>query len=167
MKNEIAFFVDISNLFYCIGKRFVGKKIDYEKLLTRASEFGSLRRAIAYGTQIEDEAKNFITCLKRLGYDTKYKQAKTIEIEEKKFIKYTSWSVGIAMDVVRIVPRIDTVIIGSADSELAPLVQWIKDQGVKTIVLACGISRELKEIADSYIEINESLLETEKEVVNA
>lgn len=158
---KTAFFADVSNLYYCIGKRHEGRKLDYKKLLDYIRESGDLQRATAYGTQIEDEAKSFITCLKKLGYDTKYRKTKVTEAEDKKTYRYTSWNVGIAIDVVRVIGRVDVIILGSADAELVPLAQWVKDQGVRVVVLACGISKELKEMSDQFIEIDETFLETQ------
>jgi uncharacterized LabA/DUF88 family protein len=151
-----ALFADISNLYYCVGKRFEGRKIDYKALYVKASEIGELQRAFAYGMQQTDEAVKFITCLKKLGYDTKYKQpGKT---------RRACWDVGIAMDVVRMLPRVSTIILGTANPDMTDLIRWVKDQGVRVVVLACGIPRELKDEASQYLEITEDLLEAEKAV---
>ncbi len=161
---NVSLFVDVGNLYYCVSKRFDGRKLDYEKLREKAAEFGTLQRAFAYGTQISDEAINFITCLKKLGYDPKYKKPKQIEAEGTKIIRRANWSVGIAMDIVTMLEhkRADIVIISSADPDLVPVVQHIKNHGVRCIVLACGISKEMKDAADQYIEIGEDFLEVQR-----
>ena len=166
---NIALFADVGNLYYCVGKRFEGgkpnyAKLDYAKLYAIAASFGTLSRAFAYGSQVSDEAINFINCLKKLGYDPKYKCPKTVESEGNKIVRKSNWNVGIAMDVVRMIEhkRVDVVILASADADLVPLVQWVKDHGVRCIVLACGISRELKDAADQFIEIGEEYLEAPK-----
>ncbi len=163
--SNIGLFVDISNLYYCIGKKFEGRKLDYQKLLGVGSEFGHIQRAHAYGTQMAEEALPFITCLKKLGYDTKYKRPRILDTQagEEKRIRKADWDVGLAMDVVRLIERVDTVIICSSDPDLTPLVQWVKDQGVRCVILACGVSRELRETADQFFEIGEPLLEPVKE----
>lgn len=160
--NNCAVFADVSNLYYCVGKRFDGRKLDYQKLYQKASEIGDVQRAFAYGSQVGDEANPFITCLKKIGYDTKYRRPKISE--DNRIVRKVNWDVGIAMDIVRMTPRINTVILCSADEDLAPLVQWVRDQGVRCVVLACGISRLLKEVADSHIEITEELLEDVRQV---
>lgn len=159
----IGIFADVSNLYYCVGKKFPTRKLNYSKYQEVAIADNVLYRAFAYGLQLKDEAEKFITCLKHFGFETKYKQPKIILKNEKQEVKRTSWNVGLAMDVVRIVSnnKLDIVILGSADPELVPLVEWIREHGTKCIVIACGISKELKEVSDQWIEIDETLLEEE------
>lgn len=170
----VGVFADVSNLYYCIGKKFSGRKLAYDKYLKQAVGTHELYRAFAYGAQLNDEAVNFITCLRHFGYDTKYKKPKQyvapsvapncpkcgeILPAEKREIRKADWDVGIAMDVVRLIDRLDIVVIGSADGDLSPLVEWIKEKGRRCVVLACGISRDLKNVADHWTEIDEPLLE--------
>ena len=156
---KVALFVDISNIFYCINKRFPKRKLDYAKLYERAQSFGDLQRAFAYGTQVSDEAVKFIRALKAMGYDTKYKNPKQIELGEKIVFRRADHDVNIAMDIVRMTNRSDIIILSSSDADLVPVVNWVHDQGVKVIILACGIARELKDAAQHWIEIDEHLLE--------
>lgn len=160
----VGVFVDISNFFYCVGKKFGGRKLDYAKYLESAiTPDDVLYRAIAYGTQIENEATKFITCLRHLGFEAKYKKPRVLQNNEtgKQEFRRISWNVGIAMDVVRIVGinKLDTVVLGSSDPELSHLVEWIKERGVRCEILACGISKELKDCADTWKEIGEEVLE--------
>lgn len=157
-----ALFVDIANLYYCVGKRFQNRKLDYAKLRDRAAELGQLYRAFAYGVQMGEEANPFINCIRKLGYDTKYKKSKMTDENEKKVIRKAEWDVGITLDVVRVLDRVDTVVIGSADLDLLDLVRYIRDKGVRCIIFACGIPAELREAADFYVEITEDLLEEKK-----
>src|SRR5436190_7396890 len=102
--NNVALFVDIGNLYYCVNRRYPEAKLDYQKLLTRAKTYGNLIRAFAYGSQVNEEAVNFITCLKAIGYDTKYKRPKVITTPEKGDVMIrANWNVGITIDVVNLV----------------------------------------------------------------
>lgn len=157
----IGLFADVGNLYYCVKKRYANRKLDYHKYLTAVSGDSAVYRAYAYGVQVSNEAIKFITCLKHLGYDPKYKQPKVFEKEGKVTIKRISWNVGIAMDVVRIVDKLDTVILGTSDANLVPLVDWVKERGVRCEVFACGISKELRDSVDKWTEIEEDLLEDE------
>jgi uncharacterized LabA/DUF88 family protein len=154
-----ALFVDVGNVYYCIGKRFGERKLDYQKLYERACRIagGPLRRATAYASQVTNEAELFFSCLEKIGFETKWKRPQLGK--QKTVIRKADWDVGICIDVVRIVPRIDTVILCSSDSDLVPLIQWVHEQGVKCIVLACGVSNEIKEVATRTFEITEDLLE--------
>jgi uncharacterized LabA/DUF88 family protein len=160
----IGLFADVSNLYYCISRRFPNQKLDYQKYLELAAGDDTVYRAFAYGIQLKDEATKFITCLKHYGFEAKYKNPR---LSNQKEYKRTSWNVGIGMDVVRIIDKLDVVVIGSADAELAPLVELIKERGRRCHILACGISKELKTVADQYTEINESILKSATEPENA
>lgn len=154
-----AFFVDLANLYYCVGKRFQNRKLDYAKLRDKVAEMGQLYRSTAYGVQMGEEASPFINCLRKLGYDTKYKKSRMSEENEKKVIRKADWDVGLTLDVVSVIDRVDTVVIGSADIELIELVRYVRSKGVRCIVFASGIPQDLRDAADFYIEITDDLLE--------
>ena len=160
MNNVIGLFADVSNLYYCVKKRFKDRKLDYSKFHDAVQNEQTMYRAYAYGLQVNNEAVKFITCLKHLGFDPRYRTPRTFEKDGKIEIKKTSWNVGIAMDVVRIIDKLDIVILGSSDADLAPLVCWIKERGVRCEIFACGISKELRDVADKWTEIEENLLES-------
>ena len=155
---KVAIFVDVSNLYYCISKRWEGRKLDYEKYLEVAQEDCLLTRAIAYGAQVGDEAVHFITALRHFGYEIKYKTPKISKRDNGTQIMKADWDVGIAMDVIRIIPKVDKVVLGSADSDMEELVRFAKDQGVVVGIHACGISKELKNMANNWHEITEDML---------
>jgi uncharacterized LabA/DUF88 family protein len=207
MSAKMGIFVDISNIYYCVGKRF-SRKVNYEKYLQVAVGENTVFRAYAYGAQYGTEANRFLDCLRGFGYTPRYKKPKEFDnpdykidleifdaayerirsiievagiepppldfdlqrmkesmeavkrvLRGKKDIRKADWDVGLAIDVVRIVDRVDQVVIGSADGDLAPLVEWVKEQGCRCIVFACNISRELRDVADEVIEIDDALLE--------
>lgn len=155
---RLGLFVDVGNLYYCVGRKYGdGAKLNYRSYLEEVRKLSpTVTRAIAYGAQVGTQANNFIVCLKKFGYDTKYKEPK--ETAEGEF-KRVDWAMGIAMDVVRMIDKFDVVVLGSSNPALSSLVEWIKEKGVRVIVFACGIPRELKEKVDRYIEIPEKILE--------
>lgn len=162
MSKRIGIFCDISNLYYCIGKKYEQRKLDYSEYLKFVKDMGDVQHAVAYGAQMNNEATGFIHCLKQIGFDPKYKTPKNYHNKDN-FKRKADWDVGIAMDIVRIIDRLDLIILGTADGDLAPLVEWAKEKGVDIVVLACGISRELKDTATKFIEIPESMLEKPKD----
>jgi len=162
MAKRIGVFVDVSNLYYCIGKKFSNRKLDYAAYLAYIKELGDVQIAHAYGAQMRSEASGFIHCLKQIGFEPKYKTPKDYHNKES-FRRKADWDVGIAMDIVRLIERVDMLVLGTADGDLRPLVEWVKERGVEVFILSCGISRELKESATKFIEIPESMLEQERE----
>jgi len=85
-----------------------------------------------------------------------------IEEMRRKVTRKADWDVGLAMDIVRIIDKIDIVVLASADGDIAPALKWAKEKGCRTVVIACKVSRELREVADEHYEIDESLLELER-----
>jgi uncharacterized LabA/DUF88 family protein len=158
----VGVFVDIARQYYGVSLLDKNARINYERYLSKAVGDGELHRAYAYGVQMNDEAATFITALRNLNYEPKYRKAKIIKTAdgtEKSSIRHTIWNVGIAMDVVRNIRHVDTVILGSNDPELVPLVEWIREQGVKVIVFSFAIPKELRLSADKCIEIHDDLLD--------
>ncbi len=154
MSSRVGVFIDVGNQFYCINKKWGGRKLNYASYLVKAKAFGEVVRAFAYGTQVNDAAAKFIIALRYLGYEPKYQQvAKNV---------WYSWNVGAAMDIVRLVmnDKIDTIVIGNSEKSIAHVIAWAKEKGVQVIVIGCGINSDLKAICNQWIEIDESMLES-------
>jgi uncharacterized LabA/DUF88 family protein len=150
-------FVDTANLYFCVGKRYPAQRLDYQKLWNQVSGIGPIFKAFAYGFQMRSEATGFIACLAKIGFQPKYRRHEMIK---EKIVKDSSWNVGLTIDIVKFAPRLSTVVLCSADPELLPTIQWIRDQQLRLHVIACGIPNEIKEVVDHWIEIPEDLLET-------
>ena len=156
MSKRIGIFLDVSNLYYSVYRRYKCK-LNYVQYYKYVAELGDIVQAIAYGSQRDNEAANFITCLEKIGFEPRYKTPKIINDKDKVKIK-ANWDVGIVVDIIQMVDRLDLVIMGTADGDFAPLIAYLKTKGVNVIVLACQISHELSNLTQS-IEIPESLLE--------
>ena len=153
---KIGVFCDVSNLYYCVSHRFEGRKLDYRKYLAFIQDLGDIQYAYAYGSQMKGQAHAFVAALKGAGFIPKFKSPK--EIQGKVYKRKADWDVGIAIDMIKGMTDLDTMILGSADSDMAPAVEYVREQNVKVIVFACGVSRELHDLCD-VLEIPESLLE--------
>jgi len=159
----VGIFADVSSLFYCVGKKFPDRKLDYGQLRELVVGSDTIYRAVAYGVQAKDEATKFITCLKKIGFEPKYKQPRSRQGGDGvvRLIK-TNWNVSIALDVVNMIDKLDIVAICSSDPELAPIVEYVKARGKKCTIVSCGIPRELRAVADTCIEITPECLEEAK-----
>lgn len=155
---HIAIFADVSNLYYCIGMKYPDRKLDYAAYYEYISDLGLIDKAIAYGAQLDNEAEGFIHCLRSAGFEPKYKTPKTYR-SDGKIKRKADWDVGIAIDMVNFAATIDLMVLGSADGDLCPVVEWVQNRSVQVIILACGISRDLRDLATKAIEIPQSLLE--------
>ncbi len=152
----ISMFVDVSNLYYCIGHRFNGAKLDYRKYLDFVSELGTISRAVAYGSQMQAQAHKFIASLRRIGFEPKYREPKRMHNKLK-----SDWDVGMTIDMIKSADakECDMMILGSADSDMEPVVKYVRDRGIDVVVFACGVSSELYQSATEVIEVTTSMME--------
>ena len=157
----IGLFVDTSDIYHKVKRKFEGK-LCYEAYYEVVSDLGTVQQAFAYGMQTDNESSGFINCLKMTGFDFRFKRPRIMKIGDRE-IKRCDWGLKIAIDVVKIIDHLDTVILGISNPDFIPLIHWIKEQGVKVIILASGVPKSLKNVADSVIEIDESFLEDEEE----
>ena len=70
--------------------------------------------------------------------------------------KKADWDVGLAVDVVKMAPRLDTVVILSGDSDFVPLVEYLQEQMmVRVEVASFGRSTglKLKEVVDAFYDL--------------
>lgn len=157
----IGLFVDTSDIYHKIKRKFDGK-LCYEAYFNEVADRGTIQQAFAYVMQTDNEASGFITCLKMSGFDVRFKRPRIMTIGDRE-IKRCDWGIKIAVDVVKTIDHLDTVILGISNPDFIPLIHWIKDQGVKAVILASGVPKSLRNVADDVIEIDEELLEDEED----
>lgn len=161
MSRKIGLFVDISNVYYCVGKKYDGRKVNYYAYMEYVQSLGNITKAYAYGSQMGSEATKFIGRLEHIGFTARYKKPKTYHGPDE-FRRKADWDVGIAVDMISMINEYDTVLLASADGDMVPAVKFLIDRQKKVIVLACGISKDLRYAATDCIEIPESMLEKTK-----
>jgi len=153
MNNDVAVFADVANLYYCIKQRF-NQKLMYSTYLETAVGENNLFHAFAYSTQDQRDAYKFGEALRHGGFEPKF-QCTLHSIQQ----------MALAMDVVRLVPRVGLIILGSSDPIFLPLIQWVREQGVRVVLFACGIPREMREAANECREIDAELLQGAIEII--
>ena len=65
---------------------------------------------------------------------------------------------GLAIDAVKLAPKLDTVIIASGDGDFIPLVEYLKNnEGCQVEVIAFGksASGKLKETCDDFVDLSD------------
>ena len=111
-----------------------------------------LVRAIAYVITTESgEEKGFFEALGKIGIETKTKDLQIFLGGAKK----ADWDVGIAVDAIRLAPRLDTIVIASGDGDFIPLVEYLQSKGVQVEIIAFGrsASGKLREASDDFIDL--------------
>ncbi len=152
-EQRVGVFVDVQNLYYS-ARNVYKSKVDFRAILKEAIKGRNLIRAIAYviRADVKDE-KNFFDALKNLGYEVKEKDLQIFYGGAKK----GDWDIGIAMDLIELAPRLDSVILVSGDGDFVPLVRHVRHAlGCYVEVMAFGksSSQKLIEEADYYIDLD-------------
>lgn len=155
---KVGVFIDVSNLYFCIDNKFKGRKVNYQVYLDYCRDLGDILQAIVYGAELNDEAIEFKFKLKEMGFITKFKEPKIYRNRTGETKRKADWDVGIAMDIVDRIDQLDIIVLGTADGDLTPLVEWCIRKSKIVIIIASGISRELRECATKAVEIPESFL---------
>jgi len=164
---NIGVFIDLSNLYYSVYKKWEGMRIDYEKYRERICEdlgFDDpiIKRAMAYGTETKYAATQFKGYLKAIGYEPKYKPSRVLDGFNEQ--KRSFWDIGITIDALAIAPKLDGIVIGSNNQDLIPLLEKLHYEGLRVAIFSCGIPKILKSYTDVWLEIDESMLVEEKKI---
>jgi uncharacterized LabA/DUF88 family protein len=159
---RVAVFVDVQNMYYS-AKNLYSAKVDFGKVLKESVGPRKLVRAIAYVIKADvGLEKEFFEALSYRGFEVKAKELQVFYDGSKK----GDWDVGICMDVVTILPKVDVMILVSGDGDYVPLLEYARSQGVKTEVVSFGktSSNRLIEEADVHADMGE---EPDKYIIRA
>lgn len=153
-QQRVAVFVDVQNMYYS-AKNLYGAKVDFGSILREGVQDRLLIRAFAYGIKADvGLEKEFFDALYYRGFEVRLKDLQVFYDGSKK----GDWDVGLCMDVVRMLPKIDAMILVSGDGDYVPLLDYAKSQGVKTEVIAFKKtgSSMLFEAADEIMDLSEN-----------
>jgi uncharacterized LabA/DUF88 family protein len=149
---RVGVFIDTQNLYHS-AKHLYKARVNFAKVLEEAVGGRILVRAIAYviSTEAGDET-NFFEALTKIGIETKVKDLQIFADGAKK----ADWDVGIAIDAVKMAPKLDTVIIASGDGDFIPLIEYLDTHGIQVEVISFGKSSsgKLKEAAHAFTDMD-------------
>ena len=155
-KERIALFVYSQNLYYSARMGYAAK-VNYEKLLNLITGNRNMVKAYAYIVQPPDgDVKPFATSLERIGYIIKVKDVRTRSDGSAK----ANWDMGIALDILGTMDRVDTIVLASGDGDFVPLVDFIKmkNKRVEIFAFADNTAYDLKEKADKFEPLGENVI---------
>lgn len=151
-EQRVGVFVDIQNMYYS-AKNLYNAKVNFGKILIDGVAGRRLVRAFAYVIKADVGAeKEFFGALEKIGFEVREKELQTFYGGAKK----GDWDVGLCMDVVRMLPKMDTMILVSGDGDYTDLLEYARSQGVKSEVIAFGktMSSKLTAAADYIIDMD-------------
>lgn len=151
---RVGVFIDTQNLYHS-AKNLYRARVNFNKVLENAVAGRSLIRAVAYVITTESgEEQNFFEALRNIGIETKTKNLQIFNDGNKK----ADWDVGLAVDAIKLAPKLDTIIIASGDGDFIPLVEYLKvNEGCQVEVISFGKSSsgKLIEAVDTFIDMCE------------
>jgi uncharacterized LabA/DUF88 family protein len=152
INQRIGVFVDTQNMYYS-AKQLHRSKANFKAILKEAIAGRKLIRAISYviKADVKDES-TFYSVLSEMGFEVKSKDLQVFYGGAKK----GDWDVGIAMDVMRLATKLDTIVLVSGDGDFSDLLEHAKSLGCRTEVVAFGktTSHKLKEVADFFVDLD-------------
>ena len=153
-EQRVGVFIDTQNLYHS-ARNLYKMRVNFGAVLKDAVAGRKLVRAVAYviTTEAGDE-KNFFEALEKLGIETKTKDLQIFPGGTKK----ADWDVGLAVDAIKMAPRLDCVVIASGDGDFVPLVQYLQTIGVQVEVVSFGksTSGKLREAIDDFVDLSEN-----------
>jgi uncharacterized LabA/DUF88 family protein len=152
---RVAVFIDTQNLYHS-AKNLYNTKVNFGAVMQESVGKRKLIRALAYviTTEAGDET-NFFEALTKLGIETKTKDLQVFYGGAKK----GDWDVGMAVDAIRLAPKVDTIILATGDGDFEPLVVFLKEHfGVQVEVISFGrsTSSKLRAVCEDFIDMCDS-----------
>lgn len=150
-RGRVVVFIDGASLFYAAMQMEI--EVDYARLLSRLIDGGRLIHAHFYtGVDPSNEKqKGFLYWMRCNGYRVVAKDL----VQSATGAKRVNLNVEITLDMVRLAPYCDTMILVSGDGDLASALDFVTYQGVQIEVvgLRSMISEHLVNIADFYTDL--------------
>ncbi|MBX4211033.1 NYN domain-containing protein [Candidatus Parcubacteria bacterium] len=154
-EQRVGIFIDTQNLYHS-AKNLYKAKVNFGNVVKDALAGRVLIRAVAYVITTESgEEKGFFDALEKVGIETKTKDLQIFAGGSKK----ADWDVGMAVDAIKLAPKLDTVILATGDGDFIPLVEYLQtNQGCQVEVISFGKSSsgKLKEAADDFVDLSDN-----------
>ncbi len=163
---RLAVFIDGANLYASV--RTLGFEIDYGKLLTFFRARGRLIRAYYYTAIFEENTDEKFSPLRPLvdwldynGYSVVTKPAKEYTDANGRRKLKGNMDMELAIDMMRIAPSVDHIVLLSGDGDFRRLVQVVQQQGVRVSLISTlktsppMVSDGLRRQVDEYYDLEE------------
>lgn len=149
-----AVFVDAQNMYHS-ARNLYKARVNFKELLKFSLAGRNLVKANVYVVKSDiPEEQAFFDALERAGYYLKMKDLQVYPGGMKK----GDWDVGIAIDTISIIPKIEVVVLVTGDGDFVPLIEYLKHRGITVEVVAFRRSTSSKLIAaaDKFYDLEEN-----------
>ena len=151
---KVGVFIDAANILY--SQHTLKWRLDYTKLLQYLRGEMKITVLRYYTGKVGTLEKQlaFIKKLESIGYAVVAKEVKFIKLNDGRLMPKGNLDVELALDVYRQADQFDTLLLFSGDSDFAYLLDLLKQQGKKVVVISTRghVSKELLDRA-KYIDL--------------
>lgn len=145
-RQTVAVFVDVQNMYHSAKKTF-GRNLSYSKMLRSCVRSRRLVRSLAYVIDREGvDQVSFFDHLRYCGFEVRKREV----IERMDGSRKAEWELGMAMDMLTIADKVDTIIIVSGNGVFADLVPALRAKGVK--VEACAFRESMSDLLQRAVD---------------
>lgn len=152
---RVGVFIDTQNLYHS-GKNLYRRKVNFGNIVKDAVGNRKLVRAFSYAITTEEGTEaDFFDALEKQGIETRSKDLQIFAGGSKK----GDWDVGMAIDAVRLAPKLDAVILVTGDGDFVPLVEYLQINAgcqVEVITFGKSASAKLIEMADDFFDLDKN-----------
>jgi uncharacterized protein (TIGR00288 family) len=153
-EQRVGVFIDAQNLYHS-ARNLYKARVNFGAVLKEVVAGRKLVRAVAYviTTEAGDE-KNFFEALTKQGIETKTKDLQVFHGGAKK----ADWDIGMAVDTIKMAPKLDVVVLATGDGDFIPLIEHLQTIGIQVEVVSFGKSTSIKlrETADDFVDLCEN-----------
>lgn len=154
-EQRVGVLVDVSNMYHS-AKNLFQKRVDFKEVLREAVGGRKLIRATAYAIKTEtEEEMPFFEALSQQGFEVKMKDLQIFAGGAKK----ADWDVGIAVDAIKLAPKLDVIVLVTGDGDYLPLVEYIQNTYgclIEIMAFRQTASSKLVEISDDFINLSDN-----------
>lgn len=150
---RVAVIIDTQNLYHS-AKNLYKSKVNFAAVVKAAVQNRKLIRATSYVVNTEGgEEAPFFEALEKVGIEIKTKDLQIFYGGAKK----ADWDIGMAVDAIKMAPKMDAIIFATGDGDFIPAVEYIKSLGcqVEAITFGRSASSGLRAAVDDFIDLDE------------
>jgi len=152
-RQRVGVLIDAQNLYHS-AQNLYGQRVNFTEVLEEAVAGRQLVRAIAYVITSESgEEESFFEALESAGIETKAKDLQIFAGGAKK----ADWDVGIAVDAMKLAPKLDALVIASGDGDFIPAIEYVQHAtGCQVEIISFGrsTSSDLIDVVDEFVDMD-------------
>lgn len=145
VNGKVYVFIDAANIFY--AQKTLKWRISYKKLIDYFKRECDIGHCFIYTGKMTGDInqQRFLDMLDINGFVVRTKEIKKIYTNKGLEKKKCNFDVEMTLDIIATIPKFDTAVLISGDSDFAPVIDKLKLEGKRVIVISTRghISKEL------------------------